>query len=90
MKRRKWDARTKSLIILEGLKGKPVADICLEHEIGQTQYYRWLDTALTKLPQLFAPENRREEALSKEVSRLKGIIGDLTVELKKNEPEWKP
>jgi hypothetical protein len=26
MQRRKWDAKTKALIVLEGLKGKPVAD----------------------------------------------------------------
>ena len=35
MKRGKWDPRTKAMIVVEGLKGKPVADICIEHQISQ-------------------------------------------------------
>ena len=31
MPKRKWDAKTKTLIVLEGLKGRPVADLCAEH-----------------------------------------------------------
>ena len=38
MKRRKWDAKTKSIIVLEGLKGKPVATICQDSQISQAQY----------------------------------------------------
>ena len=87
MKRRKWDPKTKAMIVVEGLKGKPVSEICIEHQISQTQYYRWRDQFLAKLPQVFAEDNRREKALSKENARLKKIIGDLTVELKKTE-EW--
>ena len=87
MKRRKWDPKTKAMIVVEGLKGKPVSEICIEHQISQTQYYRWRDQFLVKMPQIFAEDNRREKALSKENTRLKKIIGDLTVELKKTE-EW--
>ena len=76
MKRRKWDSKTKAMIVVEGLKGKPVSEICIEHQISQTQYYRWRDQFLAKLPQVFAKDNRREEALSKENARLKKIIGD--------------
>ena len=36
MQRRKWDPKTKALIVLEGLRGKPVADIYSEHQISQT------------------------------------------------------
>jgi hypothetical protein len=32
MARRKWDAKTKALIVTEGLKRKPVAKICTEHQ----------------------------------------------------------
>jgi hypothetical protein len=39
MHRLKWDAKTKALIILEGLKGKPVAEICTAHQISQSLYY---------------------------------------------------
>jgi len=27
-----WDARTEAMIIIEGLKGKPMAEICTEQE----------------------------------------------------------
>jgi len=40
MRRRKWDAKTKATIVLEGLKGKPVATICQDYQISQTQYYQ--------------------------------------------------
>jgi hypothetical protein len=29
MNRRKWDPKTKALIVMEGLKGKPVSEICI-------------------------------------------------------------
>jgi transposase-like protein len=35
MNRRKWDPRTKVMIVMEGLKGKPIAEICIEHQINQ-------------------------------------------------------
>ncbi|WP_447859615.1 hypothetical protein [Nitrospira calida] len=35
MKRRKWDAKTKTSIVLEGLKGKSVTAICQDHQISQ-------------------------------------------------------
>ena len=43
MTRRKWDAHTKAMTVLEGLKGKPVAEICTEHQITQSQYDQWRD-----------------------------------------------
>jgi len=37
MKARKWDSKTKAKIVLEGLKGKPVSQICNEYQIVQSQ-----------------------------------------------------
>jgi transposase-like protein len=34
MPKRKWDAQTKVTIVLQELKGRPVADICTEHQIS--------------------------------------------------------
>jgi transposase-like protein len=87
MKRRKWDAKTKAMIILQGLKGKPVADICLEHQISQAQYYQWRDQFLANAHQVFGSYDKKEEILIRENARLRKIIGDLTVELKKSD-EW--
>ncbi len=83
MKRRKWDPKTKAMIVVEGLKGKQVADICIEHQISQTQYYQWRDQLLSNMHQVFTNDGRREKFLTQENARLKRIIGDLTVELKK-------
>ena len=83
MKRRKWDPKTKAMIVMEGLKGKPVAEICIERQISQAQYYQWREQFLGRVSQVFVDDSRREKALAKENARLKRIIGDLTVELKK-------
>jgi transposase-like protein len=38
MRRRQWDAKTKARIVLQGLQGKPVAEICDEHQIRPSLY----------------------------------------------------
>ena len=87
MERRKWDAKTKAMIVLQGLKGKPVAEICTDNQISQAQYYQWRDKFMMELPRLFSNNNRKEKALVRENARLKKIIGELTLELKKVN-EW--
>ena len=89
MKRRKWDSKTKAMIVLQGLKGKPVAEICLEHQISQAQYYQWRDHFLANVHQVFDGNEKKGELLTQENAHLRKIIGDLTVELKKSE-EWLP
>jgi transposase-like protein len=87
MHKRKWDPKTKAMIVLQGLKGKPIAELCAEHQITQSQYYLWRDQFLSNMHQVFIADERKEKALTKENDHLKKIIGDLTVELKKTE-EW--
>ena len=87
MKRRKWDPKTKAMIVVQGLKGKPVAEICVEHQISQTQYYQWRDHFLANVHQVFDGNEKKSELIIQENARLRKIIGDLTVELKKTE-EW--
>jgi transposase-like protein len=89
MERRKWDPKTKALIVMEGLKGKPVGDICIEHQISQAQYYQWRDQFLANAHQVFVNPIKKEKKLSRENERLRKMIGDLTVELKKT-AEWLP
>jgi transposase-like protein len=84
MKNRKWDAKTKALIVMEGIKGKPVNEICNEHQLSQSQYYRWRDEFFANIHQVF-DSTKNDERLIKENNKLKQIIGDLTVELKKTE-----
>ncbi len=49
------------------------------------QYYRWRDQLLQHGHQAFETKNitKKEQHLESEVVKLKRIIGDLTVELKK-------
>ncbi len=83
MPRRKWNPQTKATVVLQGMKGRSVAEICTEHQISQAQYYQWREQFMKKMPGLFANTERREQSLERENSRLKKIIGELTVELKK-------
>jgi transposase-like protein len=43
MKRQMWNAQTKAMIVIEGLKGKPVAELGNEHQISQSLYDQWRD-----------------------------------------------
>jgi len=87
MQKRRWDPKTKAMIVLQGLKGKPIAQLCAEHQISQAQYYLWRDQFLANMHRTFVSDDRREKVLTRENVHLKKIIGDLTVELKKIE-EW--
>jgi transposase-like protein len=83
MERRKWDPKIKSMTVLQGLKGRPISEICTEHQISQAQYYQWRDQFLANMHQVFVKDERRDKALTKENARLLKIIGDLPVDLKK-------
>lgn len=90
MKMRKWDAKTKAMIVLQGLKGKPVAEICREHQLNQAQYYQWRDQFLANATKAFegAQQTHRETRLQQENANLKKLVGELTLELKKSDEVW--
>lgn len=88
MEYRKWDSKTKLRIVLEGMKSNGnLSELCNRYQISQTQYYKWRDKLLNQGAKVFESnnENREVENLKTKVKKLKGIIGDLTVELKKND-----
>lgn len=90
MKRRQWDSRKKALIVIQGIKGKPVAELCNEHQISQAQYYQWRDQFLANAPKAFdtAQTTQKEQRQQKEIDRLRSMVGELTMELKKSEEAW--
>ena len=49
VKRRKLRCKEKSRIVLEGLNGRPDAQICQEHQISQSMYYVWREQLLTHM-----------------------------------------
>jgi len=88
MEKRKWSSQQKLQIVLEGLSGQiEISKLCSKYQISQTQYYQWRDHLLKFGHQAFESKNitKKEQHLEQEVSKLKRIIGDLTVELKKSE-----
>ncbi len=82
MPRRKWDANTKAMIVIEGLQGKPVAELCNEHQISQAPFYQWRDQFLAQAAEAFEvhEQSQREARLAREKARLKTLVGELTLE----------
>ena len=90
MKRRRWDSKTKTKIVLEGLSGRPVSEICNEHGIHQNQYYIWRDKFLCEAHKAFdsKKDGGEIERLRRKNQELTQIIGSLTIEVKKTEEEF--
>ena len=90
MKKRQWTNQQKAQIILEGLSGQiEISKLCNKYEIAQTQYYKWRDMFLKECHTTFEvkKQSQKEQRLENENSKLKRIIGDLTIEIKKNDYE---
>lgn len=90
MKKRQWTNQQKAQIVLEGLSGQiEVSKLCTKYQIAQTQYYKWRDLFLKESHAAFdvRKQSQKEIHLENQVTKLKRIIGDLTIELKKSEYE---
>jgi transposase-like protein len=90
MKYRKWSSQDKLMIVIEGLKAKvSLGELCAKYQINQSLYYKWRDQLLANGPKAFdkGTADRTTERLRNENHKLKRIIGELTVELKKSEYE---
>ncbi len=89
MKRRKWDSKTKARIVLEGLKGRPISELCSEYQISQNQYYLWRDKFLSASHRAFENDGHpgREKRLKARIAHLEQTLGAVTFELKKLEEE---
>jgi transposase-like protein len=90
MKYRKWDPKTKAKIVLEGLdKTIPLADLCKKYQISQSQYYRWAEEFQANAAKAFesTKNHKKEQKMHSEIKKLKNIIAELSIELKKTELE---
>jgi transposase-like protein len=87
MKTRKWTGQQKLQILFEGIKGsKSISELCTKYEVSQGQYYKWRDQLINQGSRIFEESADKEKAkLERENMKLKNLIGELTVELKKNE-----
>ncbi len=82
MKPRKWTADEKLAIVMEGLKEKrSVAEICREHKISQTLYYRWRDKFLEGGKKALVNGDSDDNAYKAEIERLQKIIGKQAIQI---------
>lgn len=84
MKQRKWLADEKLAIVMEGVKGiKSVTDICREHKVSQTQYYKWRDRFLEggRSALAIGYGNGKQAAMASEVEQLQKLIGKQAIQI---------
>ncbi len=86
MKRRKWSSQQKLNIVLESLSGQiEISKLYNKYQISQLLYYRRREQLLQYSHQAFEIKNitKKEKRLQNENQRLKQLVGDLTIRLKK-------
>ncbi len=84
MKGRKWSAEEKMAIVLEGLRGeRNISDICREHKINQSQYYKWRDRFLEggKSALNRSPNVNIDSMYKAEIEKLHKIIGKQAIQI---------
>ena len=83
MQRRTWSTDEKLAIVMAGLKKiQSVAELCREHQISQTQYYKWRDQFLEGGKQaLMGAKHDTTKQFERKVEQLERIIGKQTVAL---------
>jgi transposase-like protein len=87
MHRRTWDAQTKAKIVLQGLHGKPVAELCHEYQVSPALFYQGRDQLLAQAAKAFESQQqtRKEPRLEREKARLKQPGGELILEFKQSD-----
>lgn len=81
--RRKWDAKTKARLVLAGLMGECVNDLCRSHDLRPGQYYKWRGHFLKNCHLVFEkqPAGPNESELAIENEKLKRLVGEMALEL---------
>jgi len=67
--------------------GQSISEICTEHGIAQSQYYQWRDQFLSNASKAFETKkiDAKHAHLEWENSKLKNLVGELTLEFKKTD-----
>jgi transposase-like protein len=87
MHRRTWGAETKTKLVIQGLQGRPVAELCHESQMRQSLSDHWRDQFLANASRAFdvQPGHRQETRLRRAHTRRKALVGALTRELKQSD-----
>jgi len=82
MKPRKWTADEKLAIVIEGLKEKrSIAEICREHQISESLYYRWRDKFLEAGKKGLINGVSDDNLYKAEIEKLQKIIGKQAIQI---------
>ena len=82
MKQRKWTTEEKLAILMEGFRGqRSVVEICREHQISQSQYYKWRDKFLEGGKRALSNGVSDENIYKAEIEKLQKIIGKQAIQI---------
>lgn len=76
MRQGKWSEEQIIGILKQVEGGCPVAEVCREHGVGESTYYKWK----SKYGGLEVNEARRLKQLEEENAKLKRLVADLTLD----------
>ncbi len=82
--RRSFTAEFKAEVVLEYLTGqRSAAEICREHQLKDSLFYRWKDEFLAGAAQAFGNGNGQPEqaATAARIAELERMVGKLAMEL---------
>ena len=80
-KYRTFTAEFKAQIVMSVLTGdKTVTEVCRQHQLSDTLFYRWKADLLAGLPQIFEPDPQLAAAETR-IAELERLVGRLTLEL---------
>ena len=77
--KKKWTSDEKLAVVLDGLKGRKVTEICREYGISDAQYYKWREEAINGMKQNLQDKRRkgwRDNSWEVERNRLLKMIGE--------------
>ncbi len=84
-KRRKWTANEKLRIVLTCMQpGVEVSEVCRREGINPTMYYSWKKKLMASASLVFDEKPRKrdveQERQERELTRMKGVIAEITAE----------
>jgi transposase-like protein len=82
MHRRQWDAHPTTKIVLQGLQGRSVAEICNAYQLSQSLSDPWRDQFLAHASNAWESHQQTRETtrLERENASLKKLVGELLLE----------
>lgn len=90
MQRRPWKANTKAMLVLQGLKKRPVIEQCPVPQLRHAQDDPWCDQLIANARRAFETQTRDPHLthLQREHVQLRTVIGEFIVELKQTDEVW--